>query len=143
MHKAPYLGALLVAVALAQAMPVAQPKPAAPQKPAAPPKPVAQAKPGGAFAVEPLTSPATGDAGSPQMTVTGDRIMLSWLERAEPDGATLKFARRTAAGWSAPMVVTSGENVVMNWADVPAVRSLSDTSLLAYWLEKNGPDPEA
>ena len=143
MYRAPYAAAFLVAVALAQAAPVAQPKPAPQPKPAAPPKPVAQSKPAGAFAVEPLTSPATGDAGSPQMTVTGDRIMLSWLERAEPDGATLKFSRRTAAGWSAPTVVTSGENVVMNWADVPAVRSLSDTSLLAYWLEKNGPDPEA
>jgi hypothetical protein len=142
MHKAPYAAALFVAVALAQAMPVAQPKPGAQPKPAAPPKPIAQSKPAGAFVVEPLTTPSTGDSGSPQMTVAGDRITLSWLERAE-SGATLKFARRTASGWSAPMVVTSGENVVMNWADVPAVRSLADASLLAYWLEKNSPDPEA
>jgi hypothetical protein len=141
MHKVSYVTALLAAVALAQAVAVAQLKPAAPPKPA-PPTAATQAKPAAAFAVEPLTSPSTGDSGSPQITVSGDRMVLSWLERLE-SGATLKFARRTAAGWSAPVVVTSGENVVMNWADVPAVRSLSDTNLLAYWLEKNSPDPEA
>ena len=148
MHKASYAVALFVAVALAQATPVAQPKPVvqpkpvAPPKPVTPPKPVAQSKPTGAFAIEPLTSPVSGDSGSPQITVSGDRMMLSWLERTM-SGATMKVARRTATGWSAPLVVTSGENVVMNWADVPSVRSLSDTTLLAHWLEKNGSDPEA
>jgi hypothetical protein len=116
----------LTAVTLAQAAPAAQ-KPAPPA----------------AFTIDALASPSTGDAGSPQITVGGSRTILSWLERAE-SGAVLKFAQRTRTGWSTPVVVTSGENVLMNWADVPSVRALPDGSLLAHWLERNNPkDPEA
>jgi hypothetical protein len=116
----------LTATAVAQAAPAAQ-------KPA----------PAGAFTIEALASPSTGDAGSPEITVGPDRMMLSWLERAE-SGAVMKFAQRTRTGWSPPVVVTSGDNVLMNWADVPSVRPLPDGSLLAHWLERNDPkNPEA
>jgi hypothetical protein len=41
------------------------------------------------------------------------------------------------------MLVVAGETLVNNWADVPSVRALADGSLVAHWLEKNSPDPEA
>jgi hypothetical protein len=95
-----------------------------------------------ALTVDVLPSPSAGDAGSPQLTVGGGRTILSWLERAG-EGAALKYAERTAAGWSSPATVTAGDELVMNWADVPSVRALADGTLVAHWLTRNSPDPEA
>ena len=47
-------------------------------------------------------------------------VLASWVERAD-DLATLKFAERTAAGWTAARTVASGRNWFVNWADVPSV----------------------
>jgi hypothetical protein len=76
------------------------------------------------------------------MTVQGDRLILSWLE-VTGDRATLKFAERTATGWSDPKVVYTSDDFFVNSFDVPSVRALADGTLAAHWLEKNGPDPDA
>ena len=72
-------------------------------------------------------------------------------------------ARRFSAGWSAAgdedglevcrahsgrLVAADGrrlesEHLITNFADVPSVRALADGSLVAHWIEMNGPDPEA
>lgn len=98
---------------------------------------------GGAPAVEPLTSPAGASSSVPQMTVEGDRIVMSWVEREGAKKSTLKFAERTASGWSAPLVVVSSEHLMVNASDVPSVRVMPDGSFAAQWLEESGPDPEA
>ena len=51
------------------------------------------------LAVEPIPSPASGTTTAPQLTVNGDRTILSWLETADAR-TTLKFAERTSSGWS-------------------------------------------
>ena len=84
--------------------------------------------------VAPLTSPATGDSSEPQLTVRGDRVLLSWIE-SSGDRATLKFAERTRDGWSQARTVSSGTNFFVNWADVPSVVRLADGSLAAHWLQ--------
>ena len=94
------------------------------------------------LAVESLSSPAGEQSSAPQLTSEGDRIFLSWMERAGPRAA-LKFAERTASGWSNPRSVTSGTDLLVNAADVPSVRALADGVLAAHWLQNNGPDPEA
>lgn len=104
--------------------------------------PAAQPASQAAFTIEALPSPAGSEAASPELTVSGDRMILSWVEQSGM-GATVKYAERTASGWSQPTVVVSGDTVVANWADVPSVRALPDGSLVAHWLEKNSPDPEA
>lgn len=102
-----------------------------------------QAAPGAAEwigAIQPVTSPAAPrDTAQPQLTVQGDRAVLSWIER-EGTRATLKFAESTAgaAGWSDAKTVASGDNFFVNWADVPSVRGLADGSLAAHWLQKSG-----
>jgi hypothetical protein len=96
----------------------------------------------GALVVEPLTSPAGPNSSSPQLTVEGDRAVLSWVERSGSRSA-LKFAERTASGWSDPQGVVSSDHLMVNSADVPSVRVLPDGTLAAHWLEENGPDPEA
>src|ERR1700674_335900 len=92
--------------------------------------------------VESLPSPAGDQSSAPQLTSEGDRTLLSWMERAGAR-ATLKFAERTASGWSPPRSVTSGTDLLVNAADVPSVRALADGTLAAHWMQNNGTDPEA
>ena len=93
-------------------------------------------------AIEPVPSPAGTESSAPQLTVEGDRVILSWMERAGSD-PTLKFAERTPSGWSAARTVTSGRGLVVNAADVPSVRALAGGALVAHWMAQDGPDPEA
>lgn len=88
--------------------------------------------------VEPAASPAGGSSAQPQLSVSSRGVLLSWIEQEGP-AATLKFAERTAAGWSEPRVVASGADWFVNWADVPSVIRLADGSLAAHWLQKSGP----
>jgi hypothetical protein len=97
---------------------------------------------GPSLVVEPLASPAGANSSAPQLTVEGDRAVLSWIERTGTMSA-LKFAERTATGWSDPRVVVSSDHLMLNSADVPSVRALPDGTLAAHWMEENGPDPEA
>ena len=84
--------------------------------------------------------PAAPHTAEPQLTAHGDRAILSWVdadEFADPPKATLKFAERSATGWSAPKEVASGGNWFVNSADLPSVIRLSDTALAAHWLQTN------
>lgn len=93
-------------------------------------------------AVEAIASPATGSATSQQLTASGDRLILSWLDLADAR-TTLTFAERTNSGWSEPRTVPSATDIVANAADVPSVRALADGTLVAHWLQEDGPDPES
>jgi hypothetical protein len=90
----------------------------------------------------PLMSPAQGRAGMPQLTEFNGRVLLSWVEMTGAT-ATLKFAERAGAGWSAAQTVASGADWFVNWADVPSVLRLDDARLSAHWLQKSGPDTYA
>ena len=94
------------------------------------------------LAVEALPSPAGANSAEPQLTVQGDRAILSWIERAG-QRATLKSAERTASGWSDARTVVSGTNLFVNYADVPSVRALADGTLAAHWLQEGGGNPDA
>ena len=89
-----------------------------------------------------LTSPATGSSAQPQLSVSSRGVLLSWIERAG-DLATLKFAERTASGWTESRTVASGRDWFVNWADVPSVMRLPSGTLVAHWLQKSGPDTYA
>ena len=89
-----------------------------------------------------LPSPAQARAGMPQLTSDGARVLLSWMEMTGAT-ATLKFAERESAGWTAARTVASGADWFVNWADVPSVLRLDDRRLAAHWLQKSGPDTYA
>jgi hypothetical protein len=89
-----------------------------------------------------LTLPAGANTSEPQMTAQGGRVILSWLEIAGKR-AWLKFAERTPSGWTDPRTAASGDDFMVNAADVPSVRRLADGSLVAQWLQQYGPDPES
>jgi hypothetical protein len=92
--------------------------------------------------IEPMPSPAARNTTEPQMTAEGGHTILSWLELAG-SRATLKFAERTAPGWSDARTAASGNDFMVNAADVPSVRRLQDGTLAAQWLRQDGPDPES
>lgn len=106
------------------------------------PQTIAPTGAGTALTVEPLMSPSGPGSSEPQITVQGNRLIMSWLE-VSGERATLKFSERSDKGWSAPVTVYSGDNFFVNSFDVPSVRVLADGSLAAHWLEMNGPSDDA
>ena len=78
----------------------------------------------------PVAVPAQGQSAQPQLTASDRGIILSWLEHGEK-AATLKYADRTADGWSPAKTVASSDNWFISWADVPTVLRLSDGTLVA------------
>jgi hypothetical protein len=92
--------------------------------------------------VVPVPSPAGANSSEPQLTVQGNRVILSWLEVAG-SRATLKFAEYTKTGWSAAHAVHAGPDFFINSYDVPSVRALADGSLVAHWMDTNGPSDDA
>ncbi len=89
-----------------------------------------------------INSPATGNAAQPQLSVSAHGVLLSWIERSG-DLATLKFAERTATGWTEARTVASGRDWFVNWADVPSVLRLPSGTIVGHWLQKSGPDTYA
>jgi hypothetical protein len=85
-----------------------------------------------------IASPASAESGEPQLSVSPEGVILSWIERSGST-VTLKFALRTATGWSEARAVASGNDWFVNWADVPSVIRLDDGTLVAHWLQKSGP----
>ena len=96
----------------------------------------------GKITLEPLASPAGQNTTEPQFTTDGTRTILSWLELAGTHSA-LKFAERTASGWSEVHVAAEGSDFMRNASDVPSVRLLANGALVAQWLQEDGPDPES
>jgi len=100
------------------------------------------ADPPSTWRVEPLASPAGTDSGEAQLTSQGDRAFLSWTEGTGAKAA-VRFAERTASGWSAPRTIASGAQLMVNASDVPFLHALKDGTLVAQWLVTHGDDPEA
>lgn len=94
------------------------------------------------ISVRPTGSPAGAGSAQPQLTVSSRGVLLSWIERSGSNAA-LKFAERTATGWTTPRQVAAGNDWFVNWADVPSVLRLADGSLYGHWLQKSGPSTYA
>lgn len=61
---------------------------------------------------------------------------LSWVTK-EGGKSTLSFSRLKEDAWSAPTVISSGENWFVNWADYPMLVSDGAGSMMAHYLEKS------
>ncbi len=95
-----------------------------------------------ALKLEPLALAAVQPSLAPQLTVTGDSAIVSWIE-TQGQTSLLKFAQRTASGWSEPRTAASGTDWFVNWADVPSVVRLDDGTLAAHWLQNTDVASEA
>jgi hypothetical protein len=92
--------------------------------------------------LEPLALAAIEPSLAPQLTVTGDSAIVSWIE-TQGHRSLLKFAERKASGWSEPRTAASGTDWFVNWADVPSVLRLDDGTLAAHWLQNTDVASEA
>lgn len=90
------------------------------------------------FVPQSITSPAAANSAQPQLSVSKHGVLVSWIER-NGELATLKFAERTASGWTPARTIASGRDWFVNWADVPSVLRLPSGALVAHWLQKSGP----
>lgn len=97
----------------------------------------AQQAPGWKPTIVTIPSPASNGGDHPQLTASARGVLLSWIER-RGTLTTIKFAERTATGWTGPRAVASGDEWSVNAIDVPSVLRLADGTLAAQWLQKSG-----
>ncbi|MBA3296710.1 MAG: hypothetical protein H0U19_07230, partial [Acidobacteria bacterium] len=91
-----------------------------------------------ALSIAAVQTPAGRDSAQPQLSVSSRGVLLSWIEKTGTT-STLRYAERTANGWSAADTAATGSDWFVNWADVPSVVRLADDTLVAHWLQKSGP----
>jgi hypothetical protein len=92
--------------------------------------------------MERVMSPAGAVSSEPQIVASNRGVVLSWIERVGKT-TSLKFAERTASGWSAPVTAASGDNWFLSYADVPSVMRLGNGTLVAQYLENIDPIRES
>ncbi|MGA0920710.1 MAG: exo-alpha-sialidase [Gemmatimonadaceae bacterium] len=93
------------------------------------------------LSLAPLAAPALGDAAEPFVASTPDGgVTLSWLERQADSSVALRFATLAPGdtSWSAPQEILRRSDLFVNWADFPSLVTLTDGTLLAHWLQRNG-----
>src|SRR5262249_20486057 len=96
--------------------------------------------------IRPLDLAVGSGSALPQLSASGDRAIVSWVETVAAEGgtrATLKFAERSSGAWSAPKTVASGTDWFVNSADVPSVVRLDAQTLAAHWLQTTDAHLEA
>lgn len=86
-----------------------------------------------------LEFPGAPGSGEPRLTLGPDGVpTLSWLEPAGENFA-LRYSRFAAGAFTAPVEVTRGADLFVNWADLPSVQPITPTLWAAHWL-KFAPD---
>lgn len=80
-----------------------------------------------------LESPAGANSSEPQLFASDRGVLLSWIERVGTT-TSLKFAERTASGWTTPITAASGPKWFLSYADVPTVQRMANGTLVAQYL---------
>jgi hypothetical protein len=84
-----------------------------------------------------LNSPAKSSSGEPHLfTDDTGTVYLSWIEKTDKRGE-FKFSTLKDNQWSGPILIDSGSNWFVNWADYPMIAS-SRGKFVAHYLEKSG-----
>ena len=85
------------------------------------------------------SSPAGENSVSPNLSLDLNGMpILSWLKVAQGSVA-LEYARWRGDGWSAPIIIASGNNWLVNRADFPSVVQLNESLWAAHWLVMTDP----
>ncbi len=88
--------------------------------------------------VRQLASPADTASAEPYLfTDKNGLVYLSWIER-EGKESLLKFSTLHDSSWSTPIIIASGSNWFVNWADYPLLAADGNNNLIAHYLEKSG-----
>ena len=87
--------------------------------------------------LKPLTSPAdTGSAEPYLFTDKNGLVYLSWIEKRKGKNS-LKFSMLNNKKWSEPLLISSGDNWFVNWADYPLLAANGAKNMVAHFLEKS------
>lgn len=96
----------------------------------------AACEPSSPATVTPIASPAAPGSAEPNLAVApSGRVYLTWVEPRD-SGHALRFAELGDSAWGAPRDVASGMRWFVNWADFPSLLALSDSVLVAHWLQR-------
>jgi hypothetical protein len=83
-----------------------------------------------------LEVPAAAGSGQPDPAVAPDGgVVLSWLEPGAEAEVLLRHASLREGAWSEPRTVVQGEDLFVNWADVPSVVPVTADTWVAHWLK--------
>lgn len=84
-----------------------------------------------------LASPADSVSAEPYLfTDKNGLVYLSWIEKTK-EKSLLKFSTLNNEQWSEPLVISSGDNWFVNWADYPLLAADGANNLVAHFLEKS------
>ncbi len=84
-----------------------------------------------------LPSPADSLSAEPYLfTDKNGLVYLSWIEKVK-ETSFLKFSSLSDSQWSKPVVIASGNNWFVNWADYPMLASDGEGNMIAHILEKS------
>lgn len=84
-----------------------------------------------------LTSPVADSSAEPFLFTNKNGIVyLSWIQKKGKE-STLQFSTLVNDRWSDPIVVSSGNNWFVNWADYPVISSNGNGNMLAHFLQKS------
>jgi len=98
---------------------------------------------GQALKSETVANPSSAGSVQGNWSLTADgKPLFSWVEAADDESATLRYAIRNGAQWSQPRTIAAKRQFFRHPAEAPGVTALKDGSLVAYWVEMP-PDSEA
>jgi len=90
--------------------------------------------------VKQLSSPAKDSCAQPYLfTDSKGLVYLSWIEK-KGEANYFKFSILEKDKWSEPVIIDTGNNWFVNWADYPMLVADGAGHLMAHFLEKSGKD---
>ena len=96
-----------------------------------------------AFRARAVTFPGGAGSAQPRLNVGADgKPILSWLEPTD-DGAVLRYATYEGDAFSTPREVVRGDDLMVNWADMPSVQPITADVWAAHWLRLDPEKPGA
>lgn len=87
--------------------------------------------------VKQLSSPASDSCAQPNLfTAANGLVYLSWIQKKGKE-STLLFSTLMNKKWAQPIVISSGNNWFVNWADYPVISADTNGHILTHFLEKS------
>ena len=84
-----------------------------------------------------MDSPAKPESAEPYLfTSARGTAYLSWIEKIKGTNE-LRYAVLQEGKWSEPILIDSGKNWFVNWADYPMIAT-NENAFIAHYLEKSG-----
>ncbi|MFW5973118.1 MAG: hypothetical protein ACOCTG_03925 [Bacteroidota bacterium] len=91
-----------------------------------------------------LVNPALPGSGQPFLTTSpGGAVYLSWIEQEDESAHRLVLVRLDGDEFQPAGTIAEGSTWFVNWADFPAVSAVSDSALIAHYLQKSDDSPYA